>query len=91
MPYLPECAADRQRRLTGARRLTLSQRLRCFFDPVYSLAKLLSMVASRHGGRSGCTEAYESDPFELSNEELQRLLDAAQPPRSRRTPSPFKD
>jgi hypothetical protein len=31
---------------------------------------------------------YESDPFEMSNEELQRLLDSAPPPRPRK-PSPF--
>ena len=34
---------------------------------------------------------YERDPFELSQEELQRLLDAKGPSRSRRPPSPFTD
>jgi len=34
---------------------------------------------------------YERDPFELSQEELQRLLDAKGPSRSRRPQSPFKD
>jgi len=36
---------------------------------------------------------YETDPFELSAEELQRLLDAAQPSRSssQQRRSPFKD
>jgi hypothetical protein len=34
---------------------------------------------------------YESDPFELSNEELTRLFDAAPRPRSRPKKSPFRD
>ncbi|MFQ6046564.1 MAG: hypothetical protein ACE5PT_09470 [Gemmatimonadales bacterium] len=34
---------------------------------------------------------YESDPFELSDEELQRLLDEEGGPRSRRPKSPFAD
>jgi hypothetical protein len=34
---------------------------------------------------------YESDPFELSNEELQRLLDAARPARSNKSENPFLD
>lgn len=35
---------------------------------------------------------YEKDPFELSGEELQRLLDAERPGgRSSGRPSPFKD
>ena len=34
---------------------------------------------------------YENDPFELSNEELQKLLDSEGPPRTSRTPSPFGD
>ncbi|NIM50590.1 MAG: hypothetical protein GTN62_09700 [Gemmatimonadales bacterium] len=34
---------------------------------------------------------YESDPFELSIEELQRLLDSAQPAPSRPRKSPFRD
>jgi hypothetical protein len=34
---------------------------------------------------------YEKDPFELSREELQALLDTSQPPTTRTTRSPFKD
>ena len=34
---------------------------------------------------------YETDPYELSAEELQRLLDAAPPGRARERKSPFKD
>lgn len=34
---------------------------------------------------------YERDPFELSIEELQRLLDSAPPPGPRKTKSPFLD
>ena len=34
---------------------------------------------------------YENDPFELSNEELQRMLDAAQPARTTRGKNPFLD
>ncbi len=34
---------------------------------------------------------YESDPFELSVEELQRLVDESGPPRSPAKPSPFLD
>ncbi len=34
---------------------------------------------------------YERDPFELSIEELQRLLDSTPPPRRRSKPSPFLD
>jgi hypothetical protein len=34
---------------------------------------------------------YEQDPFELSVEELQRLLDSAKPMARRERKSPFKD
>lgn len=34
---------------------------------------------------------YEKDPFELSVEELQRLLDAAPRPQKREKKSPFQD
>lgn len=34
---------------------------------------------------------YERDPFELSTEELQRLLDAAQPRQAKPRQSPFLD
>jgi len=34
---------------------------------------------------------YESDPFEMSVEEVQRLLDGSPPPRRTPRPSPFLD
>lgn len=34
---------------------------------------------------------YEKDPFELSVEELQRLLDGSKPPAARNVRNPFKD
>jgi hypothetical protein len=34
---------------------------------------------------------WQDDPFELSNEELQKLFDAAPDPDRPRPPSPFKD
>lgn len=34
---------------------------------------------------------YEKDPFELSIEEAQRLLDASKPPKPRNVKSPFRD
>ena len=34
---------------------------------------------------------YENDPFELSNEEVQKLLDGEGSPRTGRAPSPFTD
>jgi len=34
---------------------------------------------------------HENDPFELSNEELQRLVDAAQSARTTRSKNPFLD
>lgn len=34
---------------------------------------------------------YESDPFEMSIEEVQRLVDANQPARRKTKPSPFLD
>jgi hypothetical protein len=44
-------------------------------------------------GRPRTTRApgYERDPYELSVEELQRLLDASAAPAPRGKPSPFKD
>jgi hypothetical protein len=42
-------------------------------------------------GRSAAAPGYERDPFEMSIEELQRLLDAAAAPAARRRPSPFND
>lgn len=42
-------------------------------------------------GRSVASPGYEKDPFELSQEELQRLLDGSAPPPTRGKPSPFKD
>ena len=41
--------------------------------------------------RTARAPGYERDPFELSVEELQRLLDSAPPPRPRKTQSPFLD
>jgi len=41
--------------------------------------------------RAGAPPGYETDPFELSIEELQHLLDAAQGPRAPRKKSPFVD
>jgi hypothetical protein len=41
--------------------------------------------------RAGAPPGYETDPFELSVEELQRVLDSARTPRTRSQPSPFKD
>jgi len=41
--------------------------------------------------RAAAAPTYERDPFELSNEELQRLLDAAAVPAPRRRSSPFQD
>jgi hypothetical protein len=41
--------------------------------------------------RTGAAPGYEADPFEMSTEELQRLLDAARPPRARPKASPFQD
>lgn len=35
--------------------------------------------------------SYEADPFELSIEELQKLLDSAPPPPPRKAQSPFQD
>jgi hypothetical protein len=41
--------------------------------------------------RSVPAPGYEKDPFELSIEELQRLLDSVRAPSVRQKPSPFKD
>jgi len=46
---------------------------------------------NRGPARTAPAPGYERDPYELSIEELQRLLDAAPPPGSRAKPSPFKD
>ena len=48
------------------------------------------------GGNPGPTRVaraptHQDDPFELSNEELQRLLDAAPSSSRTRAPNPFKD
>ncbi|HEX9581512.1 MAG TPA: hypothetical protein VF970_10445 [Gemmatimonadales bacterium] len=49
-------------------------------------------VANNPGpGRTATAPGYEGDPFELSAEELQRLLDVAPLPRTRAKPSPFND
>ena len=39
--------------------------------------------------RTVAAPSHERDPFELSKEELQALLDSAPPPRTRSKPSPF--
>ena len=41
--------------------------------------------------RTVSAPSHERDPFELSKEELQALLDSASPPRTRSKPSPFLD
>jgi hypothetical protein len=41
--------------------------------------------------RTGAPPGYETDPFELSIEELQRVLDGARAPRQRPKSSPFRD
>ena len=41
--------------------------------------------------RSAQAPGYERDPFEMSIEELQRLLDSAPPPKARPNKSPFLD
>ena len=41
--------------------------------------------------RESAGPGYERDPFELSVEELQRLLDAARPMQRKPTKSPFLD
>ena len=41
--------------------------------------------------RTATPPGYERDPFEMSVEELQALLDSAPPPRPRTSKSPFLD
>ena len=41
--------------------------------------------------RSVRAPTYQDDPFELSQEELQRLLDSARPTGGKRPPNPFGD
>lgn len=41
--------------------------------------------------RTATPPGYETDPFELSVEELQKVLDAARASRGPSGPSPFKD
>ena len=41
--------------------------------------------------RTATPPNYEKDPFEMSVEELQRILDSAPPPRARPKSSPFLD
>jgi len=41
--------------------------------------------------RSVRSPGYEKDPFELSREELQHLLDQSTPPPDRERKNPFKD
>ena len=42
-------------------------------------------------GRAVASPGYEKDPFELSKEELQGLLDSSSPPKARDVKNPFKD
>jgi hypothetical protein len=44
-----------------------------------------------HRPRTARAPGYETDPFELSKEELQRLLDESDPGSARRAKSPFRD
>ena len=44
-----------------------------------------------HQSRNAPSPGYEKDPFELSREELQKLLDSAPIPRPRAKKSPFGD
>lgn len=53
--------------------------------------EFLPAGANTGPAKTGAAPGYELDPFELSIEELQRLLDAAQPQRPRPRASPFKD
>jgi len=46
---------------------------------------------NRGPARTAPAPGYEKDPYELSIEELQRLLDGAQAPRSNAKKSPFLD
>ena len=41
--------------------------------------------------RDVASPGYEKDPFELSVEELQRLLDMSAPPKPRNVKNPFND
>jgi hypothetical protein len=43
-----------------------------------------------HRPRTAPAPSYETDPFELSKEELQRLLDQSDPGSSRKPKSPFR-
>jgi len=42
-------------------------------------------------GRTVASPGYEKDPYELSQEELQRLFDQSRAPAQRSVKSPFKD
>ena len=54
--------------------------------------ELLPMGENRERMRTVNPPGYERDPFEMSEEELQRLLGApGQEPRTRPPKSPFKD
>lgn len=44
-----------------------------------------------HRARTVRAPGYEKDPFELSREELQRLLDASDPGSHRSVKSPFRE
>ena len=46
---------------------------------------------NRERARTVASPGYEKDPYELSQEELQRLLDASSGPPARSSKNPFKD
>lgn len=53
---------------------------------------ILDPVSGNPGRRrTVASPGYEKDPFELSIEELQRLLDSSVPPLTRNVKNPFKD
>ena len=49
------------------------------------------MAGNPGRARDVASPGYEKDPFEMSIEELQRLLDGSKPPKPRDVKSPFKD
>ncbi len=49
------------------------------------------VAGNPEASRTAQAPGYEGDPFELSIEELQRMLDSVGPARSRPKRSPFRD
>lgn len=61
-------------------------------DRTRSEWELIPLGGNRERSRTVRAPGYEADPFELSEEELQRLLgEGGGGARSRRPPSPFAD